>query len=87
MPRVNPLTEKQRREARIAKRRMALIEGLGGYRAANGATNSQLAKQIGIGYNQYQKLMRGEPVQIDVSKLFYALELAGLEIRVVDKLA
>lgn len=86
MPRVT-LTEKQRREARIAKRRKALAEGLGGYAVTHEMTSVGMAKELGICYHAYKKIVAGEPVQVDVSKLFYALELAGLEVRMVDKLA
>ena len=85
MPRV-ALTEQQRREARIAKRRRALSDGLGGYLTTHGMTSAGMAKELGIGYHAYKKMVAGEPVQVDVSKLFYALELAGLEIRSTDKL-
>lgn len=81
MPKVRPLCEEQRVEARCKKRTQALVDGLVIYKARNKALNRDIAQEAGIGINMVGRLLRGDQVMVRLDAFWRLLDLAGLEVR------
>lgn len=81
MPRVRPLCEEQRVEARCKKRTQALVDGLVVHKARTKALNKDISQEAGIGINMVGRLLRGDQVMMRLDAFWRLLDLAGLEIR------
>ena len=81
MPRVRPLCEEQRAEARCRKRTQALVEGLVLHKARNNAINRHISAAAGVGINAVGRLMTGGQVTLKLDAFWRLLDLAGLEVK------
>lgn len=81
MPKVRPLTEAQRVDARCRKRTQALRDGLVLYKARHSVTNKELSETANIGINTVGQLLQGRQIMARVDTFWRLLDLAGLEVR------
>lgn len=81
MPRVRPLCEEQRVEARCRKRTQALVDGLVLHKARNKVINKDISVAAGMGINAVGRLMTGEQIMLKLDTFWRLLDLAGLEVR------
>lgn len=81
MPRVRPLCEEQRVEARCKKRTQALVDGLVVHKARTKALNKDISNTVGMGINAVGQLLQGNQVMVRLDTFWRLLDLAGLEVR------
>lgn len=80
MPRIKGLTEKQKTEYELVKRRKEIIWGLNAYKSTNNLTCEALGKEIGISHNSTARLLRGEGVRMTPNQWLRVVSFAGLTV-------
>ena len=80
MPRIKGLTEKQKTEYELDKRRKEIIWGLNAYKNTNNLTCEALGKEIGLSHNSAARLLRGEDVQVTPTQWLRIMSFAGLTV-------
>lgn len=84
MPRVH-LTEADRKNARIEKTAKSFRDGLFLYKKEKHLNNEDFGKVLNVSQPTMAKLLNGKHVTLSVNAFFAALELAGLEVRKIEK--
>lgn len=79
------ITEQERLEALYQKQCRMIGIGLNDFLAREGLKKIDLCHTIGLHHTSVKKLLDGEPVILDMVKLFKVIQLAGYKIVPVRK--
>lgn len=81
MPRVKPLTERQRIAQRNQRYREAVRDGMAAVKNRESLSNKELAARFGTSHVTIAKILRAEEIMVSMDTLLVLLDAAGLCIK------